>query len=115
MAMLLDSDLAQSVNSMILESHPPHKIVNLLFTITDANNKMTVLWGALTFSDHSIDILSEINSYSTVLPRCVPFWVGEGDMWGYELIFTVTEVNRGFTFALKRSTLDVCLGGQRES
>jgi len=28
---------------------------------------------------------------------------------------TVTEVNRGSIFALRRSTLDFCLGGQRRS
>ena len=28
-------------------------------------------------------------------------------------IFAVTEVNRGSTFAPRRSTLDFCLGGQR--
>jgi len=30
-------------------------------------------------------------------------------------ISIVTEVNRGSTFAVRRSTLDVCLGGQRSS
>ena len=28
-----------------LDSHPPHKIVNLLFTSTSENAKLTVLWG----------------------------------------------------------------------
>ena len=28
-------------------------------------------------------------------------------------VSTVTSVKRGFTFALRRSTLDFCLGGQR--
>jgi len=28
-------------------------------------------------------------------------------------VYTVTQVNRGSTFALRRSTLDFCLGGQR--
>ena len=27
------------------ESHPPRKIVNLLFTMTKYNIKLTVLWG----------------------------------------------------------------------
>ena len=27
---------------MVLESHPPHKIVNLLFAITNLNNKLMV-------------------------------------------------------------------------
>ena len=29
----------------LLESQLPHKIVNLLFTITNRNIKLTVLWG----------------------------------------------------------------------
>ena len=29
-----------------LESQLPHKIVNLLFTITHQNNKLTILWGS---------------------------------------------------------------------
>ena len=31
---------------MVLESQLPHKIVNSLFTITNLNNKLTVLWGS---------------------------------------------------------------------
>jgi len=33
--------------------------------------------------------------------------------WRPQVDSTVTYVNRGSTFALRRSTLDVCLGGQR--
>ena len=31
---------------IVLESQLPHKIVNSLFTITNQNIKMTVLWGS---------------------------------------------------------------------
>ena len=35
-----------------------------------------------------------------------------GYAWGRAVISTITY-NRGSTFTLRRSTLDVCLGGQR--
>jgi hypothetical protein len=37
--------LTECVNRMVLESQLPHKIVNLLFTITNQDNKLTILWG----------------------------------------------------------------------
>jgi hypothetical protein len=39
------SYLPQCIDQMVFESHPPHKIVNLLFTVTHPNNKLTILWG----------------------------------------------------------------------
>ena len=38
--------LTECVNSLVLESHLPHKIVNLSFTIAYQNIKLTVLWGS---------------------------------------------------------------------
>ena len=35
----------ECVYQLVLESQLPHKIVNLLFTITYQNNKLTILWG----------------------------------------------------------------------
>ena len=34
------------VQEEVTESQIPHQIVNLLFTITQPNNKVTVLWGS---------------------------------------------------------------------
>ena len=39
-------DLTECINQMVLESQLPHKIVNLLFIITNKNSKLTVLWGS---------------------------------------------------------------------
>ena len=38
--------LTECMNSLVLESQPPHKVVNLSFTIADLNNKFEVLWGS---------------------------------------------------------------------
>ena len=40
------SYLTQCINSMVLESQPSPKIENLLVTITDENNNLTILWGS---------------------------------------------------------------------
>ena len=42
---------------MVLESQLPHEIVNLLFTFTNENKKLTFLWG--TSSNHSINTSCE--------------------------------------------------------
>jgi hypothetical protein len=34
------------IYSLVLESQPPHKTVNLLLTTTSQNTKLTVLWGS---------------------------------------------------------------------
>ena len=34
------------INQMLLESQLPHKIVNFLFTVTNENSKLTILWGS---------------------------------------------------------------------
>ena len=39
------SYLTECVNQSVSESELPYKIVNFLFTITDSNIKLTVLWG----------------------------------------------------------------------
>ena len=36
----------ERTSSLVSESQPPHKIVNLFFTITNQNNKLTVSWGS---------------------------------------------------------------------
>ena len=41
--------LTECIIKMISESQLSHKSVNLLFTITHQNNKLTVLWGGVTF------------------------------------------------------------------
>jgi len=41
----LSTYLAQCITQMLLESQPPHEIVNLLFTITNYNNRLAVLLG----------------------------------------------------------------------
>ena len=38
-------DPKQCIHEMVLESQLPHRVVNLLFTITNENNKLTMLWG----------------------------------------------------------------------
>ena len=38
--------LTKCIYQLVLESQHPHKIVNLLFTITNSNIKLTVLWGS---------------------------------------------------------------------
>ena len=38
--------LTECIYSLVLESQLTHKIVNLLFTITNSNIKLTVLWGS---------------------------------------------------------------------
>ena len=43
------SDLTKCINWMVLESQLPHKIVNVLFTITNQNNMLTILLEGLTF------------------------------------------------------------------
>ena len=40
----LHSHLTELTYEMVSESQLPHKVVNLLFTFTDENNKFTVLW-----------------------------------------------------------------------
>ena len=40
------SYLTKCIYQLALEIHLPHKIVNLLFTITNSNTKLTVLWGS---------------------------------------------------------------------
>ena len=48
--------------AIVLESHLLHKIVNLMSTSTSQNNKLTVIWGELTFEVPLIDISWEMNS-----------------------------------------------------
>ena len=38
--------LTQSTYQLVVESQLPHKIVNLLFTITHRNIKLTAMWGS---------------------------------------------------------------------
>ena len=38
--------LTQCINQMVLESQPPHQSVNLLFTITNSNDKLTIWLGS---------------------------------------------------------------------
>ena len=38
-----DELISHNINQMVLESKLPHKIVNFLFTVTNSNNKLTVL------------------------------------------------------------------------
>ena len=46
---------------MVLESQLPHKIVNLLFTITSQNNKLMILWGiSLSKSIHEMVLESQL-------------------------------------------------------
>jgi len=45
----LKFNLTQSIDYRVLGGKLPHKIVNLMFTITSENNKLTVLWGESTF------------------------------------------------------------------
>ena len=47
---------------MVLESQLPHKIVSLLFTITDSKQLVDNLVGELTFSSHLMNTLCEIRS-----------------------------------------------------
>ena len=42
----LQLPLAKCINQMILESKLGNKIVILLFTIPNSNNKLTILWGS---------------------------------------------------------------------
>ena len=39
------SYLTQCIGQMVAESQLRHEIVNLLFTMTDYNNAVTILWG----------------------------------------------------------------------
>jgi len=59
--------MRQSIYQMVLESQLPPKIVNLLFTVANYNNKSTILRGELTFETHLIDTLSHMNSPQTTL------------------------------------------------
>ena len=36
--------LKECIYQMVLESQLPHKVVNLLFTVANQNNKWTILW-----------------------------------------------------------------------
>jgi hypothetical protein len=38
--------LTQCINSMVLESQPPDKIVNMLFQLVTVNNKFTIFGGS---------------------------------------------------------------------
>ena len=51
--------VTQSIDERVLESELPHKIVNLTFT-TNFNNKLTVLWGELTYENPFINPLCEM-------------------------------------------------------
>ena len=42
----LQACLTECIHQSILESHPSRKIVNLLFTSTNSNIKLSVLWGS---------------------------------------------------------------------
>ena len=55
---------------MVLECQIPHKIVNLLFTITDQDNTL-IFWGVLTSQNRFIDTLCEISVYE-LHSRLVP-------------------------------------------
>ena len=47
---------------MVLESQFPHKIVNLLFTISFSSKRLTVFVGEMIFKNHLINTLCVINS-----------------------------------------------------
>ena len=38
--------LTDCIYELVLESQLPHRIVNLLFTITNQNIQLTILWGS---------------------------------------------------------------------
>jgi len=61
-----------------------------------------------------VAFLSRIHESGFVVQgvRCTWLIVHRSSVFGSEF-FTVTKVHRGSTFALRRSTLDCCLGGQR--
>ena len=42
----LEVYLTQCIHLLVLASHPPNKIVKLLFTITNQNISLTGLWGS---------------------------------------------------------------------
>ena len=63
----LGFDLTEYIDHF-LESQLPHKIVNLLFTVTDWDNKLTILWGSGNFKNHLIDTLCEISFCSLQAP-----------------------------------------------
>ena len=42
---LFGVDLTECIHLVVLESQLPHKIANLLFSITNQNIELTVLWG----------------------------------------------------------------------
>ena len=43
---VLSDEKPSPLRSSVLESQLPHKIVNLLFTITNENIKLKFLWGS---------------------------------------------------------------------
>ena len=42
----LEFHLTECINQMVLQGQLPHKIVNLLITVTKQNHKLTILWGS---------------------------------------------------------------------
>ena len=51
--------LAPCIHQMVWESQLPHKIVNLLFTISLLHNKLTMLWGSWLSKTIYLYILSD--------------------------------------------------------
>ena len=39
--------LTKFIHQLVLESHPPHETVNLIFQKVMVNNRVTILWGIL--------------------------------------------------------------------
>ena len=52
--------LTQLFDEMVLERHPPHKIINLLFTITISIQLVDDFVGELTFKSHFINTLYQM-------------------------------------------------------
>ena len=42
---LVGAHLTEGIYQLVVESKLPHKTVNLFFTFTNQNNKLTILWG----------------------------------------------------------------------
>ena len=44
--------LTQCTYQLVLESQLPHEIVNFIFQLVIANNKLTILWGSRLFKNN---------------------------------------------------------------
>jgi len=67
--------LTQSINSRVSESQLPHKIVNLIFTIADLNNKFTIA-----------DLNNKLNPINDILREIRLGRSGERDSSGRSLL-----------------------------